>query len=144
MSVELNEKERHIQIFWYWRDTLESPPPSQWKGFDGTISVIVRQLHLSKGSRATVEKVLKMTWLMHTKDKVYDDRSARVDKPSNHARVIKPGSLEEQVVVDCYEDGFSLTRRGKSIVSGKHFIRKAPDQLGSRLFALPSDDSTQW
>ena len=128
MPVELNEKERRMQIFWYWRDTLESPPPSQWKGFDGTISVIVRQLHLSKGSRATVEKVLKMAWLMHTKGKVYDGRSARVGKPSNHARVIKPGSLEEQVVADCYEDGFSLARTAEKV----YRLRKTLDSEGAR------------
>lgn len=115
MPAELNEKERRMQIFWYWRDTLESPPPSQWKGFDGTISVIVRQLDLSKGSRETVLKVLKMAWLMHTKGKVYDGRSARVGKPSNHARAITPGSLEEQIVADCYEDGFSLARTSEKV-----------------------------
>ena len=115
ISVDLTEKERRMQIFWYWRDTLDAPPPSQWKGFDGTISVIVRQLHLFKGSRGTVENVLKKAWFLHTKGKIYDGRSARVGKPSNNPLAIKPGSLEEQIVADCYEDGFSLARTAEKV-----------------------------
>ena len=95
ISVNLTEKERHIQIFWYWRYTLDVPLRSHWKGFDGTISVIVRQLNLFKGSKGTVENVLKKSWFLHTKDNIYDGCSARVSKTNNNPLAIKPESLEE-------------------------------------------------
>ena len=128
ICVNLNEKERRMQIFWYWRDTLGAPPPSQWTGTDGIISIIVRELKLSQGSRGTVAKVLQNEWLLHTKGKIYDGRSARVGKPSNNPRAIQPGSLEEQIVADCYEDGFSLARTAEKV----YRARKALDPDNAR------------
>ena len=132
MCVALNEKERRMQIFWYWRDTLGSPPPSQWTGTDGIISVIVRELKLSQGSRGTVAKVLQNAWLLHTKGKIYDGRSARVGKPSNNPRAIQPGSLDEQIIADCYEDGFSLARTAEKV----YRARKALDPDNARTVGI--------
>ena len=44
----------------------------------------------------------------YTKGNIYDDRSARVSKPSNNFRAIKSESLDEQIVADCYEDRSNL------------------------------------
>ena len=107
-DCDMSDKDRRLQIYWYWRNTLNCPPPSAWKGHDGCITVIVRELQLPMGSRKTVLKVLTMAWKMRQTGLVYDGRCASVGKPSNRGLSIKPGSLEEQVVADCYEDGFSL------------------------------------
>ena len=107
---EMSDKEKRLQIFWYWQNTLGAPPPSEWKGHNGIVSVIVREMQLPQGSRGTVTKVLRKAWQMRQAGLVYDGRSAHVGKPSNRGRAIKSGSLDEQIVADCYEDGFSLKR----------------------------------
>ena len=106
----LSERERRLQIFWYWRDTLNSPPPSQWTGHNGIISVIIEQLRMSAGSRDVVKRVLKNAWKLFKKGLSYDGSSGRVGQPSNRELQIKPGSLDEQIVADCREDNFSYAR----------------------------------
>ena len=50
---------------------LDGPPESEWHGADGTISTIIRELHLPLGSRGMVEKVLQEVMLCHRNGDVY-------------------------------------------------------------------------
>ena len=48
-----------ILIKMYYIHILDSPPPSEWNGRDGIVSVIQQQLEIPNGSRNTILNVLE-------------------------------------------------------------------------------------
>lgn len=115
-SSELTEKEKRMQIYLYWAETLDFEPPSRWKGHDGTISTIINQLGMPVGSRKTVSKTLATAWAMHVNGLRYEGDSAKVGAPSNNPLGVKRNSIDEQILADAIEDGFSI-RRAHEVVN---------------------------
>ena len=57
---DIGTKSRRRLISMYFLQSLDAPPPSEWHGQDGTISNIIRDLHLNC-HRDTVHRVLVET-----------------------------------------------------------------------------------
>ena len=49
----------HILIKMYYMHILDSPPPSEWNGRDGIVTVIQQQLEIPNGSHNTILNVLE-------------------------------------------------------------------------------------
>ena len=90
----------------YYSLTLESPPPEEWSGPDGTISSIMRELRLECSPRL-VKRVLERTWDSEAEQDggVYDcsEQPGKGRKPA-----IAHGSLSQELVVTLDENGASL------------------------------------
>jgi len=91
-------------------DILGRPPPEKWFGRKGTVTTIARTLKLVRGSRSVIFNVLYdvidclKKGVEHTgKDKFQKEYIGR--------RILKTGSIEEQLIADWMEDGlgFCLT-----------------------------------
>lgn len=90
----------------YYSFTLESPPPKEWSGPDGTISSIMRELRLkSRCDSRLVKRVLERTWEAEQDGGVYDcsEQPGKGRKPA-----IAHGSLSQELVVTLDENGASL------------------------------------
>ena len=100
---------RRMAIYVFWRDSLECPPPSSWKGKDGDICVIIDALGIPIGSYKTVLKVLQDVWSCHVRGEEYVGDSRQVGCDPHNTPIIKPGSVEEQIVADAVEDNVGYT-----------------------------------
>ena len=109
LSGETLWRARRMTIYGFWRDTLNCPSPKSWKGQDDTICVIMNTLGMPKGSYGTVHKVLQDAWDCHVHDVEYVGNSRQVGCDPHRQPVIKPGSVEEQIVADAVEDHVGYT-----------------------------------
>ena len=64
---------------------------------------------MSKGSYKTVLKVLQTVWRCHVDGVEYTGDSRQVGCSPRHQPMIKPGSVEEQIVADAVEDNVGFT-----------------------------------
>jgi hypothetical protein len=90
----------------YYSVTLESPPPEDWSGSDGTIRSIMRELRLeSRCDSRVVKRVLEGTWQAEQAGGAYDcsEQPGKGRKPA-----IAHGSLSQELVVTLDEHGASL------------------------------------
>ena len=74
--------------------------------------------------------MLQNAWDMYKKGEVYQGDSLKVGKKSNNPLGILPNSLDEQILADALEDGFSIRRAMSSVNRNRREID--PDLL--RLF----------
>ena len=66
-------------------------------------------LSMVKGSYGTVRKVLEDVWSCHLRGEEYKGDSRQVGCDPHNAPMIKPGSVEEQIVADAVEDNIGFT-----------------------------------
>lgn len=121
ISQELTDKEQRMLIYCFWKDTLKAPGPKSWKGHDGAISAIKRTLKISPGSYGTVRKVLEDAWQLHLKGKSYQGAHRLTGRESNNKALVRPGTLDEQLIADLIEDGAGLNE----VVEKVNLSRKA-------------------
>eukprot|EP00937_MAST-01D_sp_MAST-1D-sp2_P007790 g7790.t1 len=92
----------------YFVTQMDAPPKAEWRGRDGAIGYIIKNLKgLTQGHYKTVERVLEDTVWCHKHGFEYrgEGRYAGV---GGHNKLIAPGSFEEQLVADTMEDGLGL------------------------------------
>jgi hypothetical protein len=99
-------EQQRCAIFVIFVQVLDAPPESEWYGTNGTISIIMKILHMAPGSRDVVDRVLKEASRCIDEGISYSPgRKFTADEDSR--ALIKRGSVEEQIVADCIEDGQS-------------------------------------
>ena len=79
-------------------------PPEEWKGDDGSITIIMKAMRFKRCHRRNVESVLVQTRTNYLLGKKYNG-SARHN--GGRAFEIVVGSLEEHILADGKEDGMS-------------------------------------
>ena len=82
------------------------------------------------GSWKTVKNVLQMAWEMHVRGMRYEGDSAKVGKASNNPLGIKLHSLDEQVLADALEDGFSIRRAHEVVNRNRKELDPAAKDIG--------------
>ena len=118
-------KDRRMSIFTYWRDVLECPGPKTWGGRNGVVGTIRRALSIKYGSTNLIHKVLRSAWECQQSGVPYVGNSAQVGAEPHNTPLIKPGSVEEQLVADAVEDNVSFANT-VDIVNG-HIKAVDPD-----------------
>ena len=113
-KVNADDKSDHIGILKHLRSAIfvifvqlfDAPPASEWYGQHGTISSIIKTLHMAVGSRDVVARVLEDATKCIEKGVPYCS-ARKLTAAENSRALIQRGSKEEQIVADCIEDGQS-------------------------------------
>lgn len=121
---KLTDKERRISIYCFWIKTLGAPGPKSWTGHDGAISAVIRGLKMTQGSYGTVKKVLEDGWKLHLKGEVYEGTHRLTGRESNNKALVRPGTVDEQLIADLIEDGASL----REVAEKVNISRKSRDR----------------
>ena len=131
---------------------LDGPPESEWHGADGTISTIIRELHLPLGSRGMVEKVLQEVMLCHRNGDVYSP--LRKPGAGGQNKLILLGTMEAQIVADGIEGGLGLTQTTRQVNDHRkqcdpplfwYFLHtKSPDFNASQLLTIDTWEAQTW
>ena len=110
LPADITAQEQRVAIYVYWQKSLGACGPKEWKGHDGAISAILRNMGLPAGSYKTVRKVLEDAWKLHLRGEVYSGAHRLTGRPSNNPALITPGSKDEQLIADLIEDGSTLRK----------------------------------
>jgi hypothetical protein len=89
----------------YYLRILRAPPPEDWHGEGGTVSMICEAMKMSKNQRRMIHKVISVTHQCLMTGETYEPMRASV--PGTTA--IKDGSREQQLIADYRERGLSFT-----------------------------------
>ena len=99
------KRQRRMLISMYYTHHLGQPHHSLWHGHPGTISQIARNLNI-KTHRSTIHRVLVSTDECLEKGMTYTGDSQSRGRPQYK---IKPGSMEQSIVMNFWERGASYT-----------------------------------
>ena len=111
---------------------MHAPPPEDWKGTGGTITQIRDILKMTIKQHQRIENVIADTHFAYLTGAEYD--SAREFRAGT--RIIKSGSIEEQMVADLRERGLSYSET--TILICRDCITKVVRQSPVLLYALAS------
>jgi len=141
----ISDDMRRTSIATTFVEIFDAPPECEWAGRDGTVSAIMRHLKMKPGSRDVVLRVLRDVIECHKAGVRYDP--ARKFGSGGHNKLIKMGSVEEQLVADLMESGLSLTqtmylvnlhRRGRGLGEvGRSAVHSASLRLCPVRTAMP-------
>ena len=92
----------------YWSEGLDAPPLKTWKGHDGIVTTIIRELNMSPGSRNTVLRTLSTAWECYKQGVIYD--GSRKPTGRKDCMITDLKSLDACIVADCMEQGMGLTQ----------------------------------
>ena len=110
------EKER-LQIALMYSRTLNSPPPEEWAGKDGTVRQIMVKLELGESKRFTVKRVIKQTYEMQEEGLDYD---GKVREGRGRESIIAVGSKWEKMIADHKESGLSFEETTQAVNDVRH------------------------
>ena len=100
-------EQQRCAIFVMYAQVLDAPPETEWHGQDGTISSIIKALHMPNGSRNVVKRVL-LDSLRCIDEGVPYCSARKLTAVENSRALIQRGSEEEQILADCIEEGQSV------------------------------------
>jgi hypothetical protein len=103
----VDDQGHRIAVAVYYLDVLDSPPPSEWDGKDGTVAVIRRNLKFPEGSGGTIRAVLVDVYACVEDGSRYTGE-AKLNQGGKNI-LIEPGSVEEQIAADAIEGGVGFT-----------------------------------
>jgi hypothetical protein len=103
--VEISHEDKRKLISLLYLETMQAPPPEEWKGPGGTVSKIVEALKLDNSQRRRVERVIAETHHCLIHGEVYDAKRATHEGKL----AIEDGSEIQQLVANYRERGLSYT-----------------------------------
>ena len=102
----VTDEQRRASIAVAFIDVFNAAPKCEWGGVDGTVSLIMAHLGVPRGSRDVVYRVLNDVVQCHLDGVEYS--SDRKAGQGGQAKLIKLGSMEEQIIADNMEQGLGL------------------------------------
>ena len=104
-TAMFSDEQRRMFIAQYYWSVLEAPPKEEWKGPDGTIAIILDQLHIPHGSYNSVKQVLRDVDAAAERGEDYNP-AQRASGGQN--KMIEHGSEDEQIIADQMEAGAGI------------------------------------
>ena len=100
----LDQHVNRMLVSRYYTEVLNSPPKREWKGSNGTISLI--RTFLPSISYGKIMQVLNETAICESKGEKYN--GMRKNREHKGAYLIPRGSVHERMLCDCIETGLGL------------------------------------
>ena len=141
----------------FYYNILDAPEPSTWRGRGGNAGACVKALSVPIGSTGSVLAVFKSAYECLQKGNEYTPY--RKKRSENRNRLISRGSVEEQIIADCFESGGSTkeatekvneyrsqinaTHVGNStVLTAMHRLKPVIRKIGHKAMGNYSPDST--
>ena len=107
------QRAKRLAIYHYYSNTLKSPPPDQWEGKHGTITMIRNALKLPSTARNTIGKVLKH--IVQCRQEGVEYTGERIPQTEHNKKVGRPiaiptDSEDAQIIAQAYQDGISVKK----------------------------------
>ena len=100
------DKDRRLAVAFYYKFVLDSPPPNEWSTSRGSVWKIMQVYCLSEGARKMVLDVLQKCTQCELLGLKYTGKS---NSNGGQNKLILMDSVENQIIVECMEMGWSLT-----------------------------------
>jgi hypothetical protein len=103
----LNSQATRLAIAYHYLKVLGAPPPEEWDGRDGTVTILKNCLKIPNNSRSRIRVIISQVYHCHCIGTQYTGERITVGELGRKV-IIKKTSVEAQIIADAVEDGMSM------------------------------------